>query len=161
MLIGTFLIIVLILLPLFFAAVHISSARPKLAPNVQPQGPIATDEELLRAREQWSETEHARTYDEGLGANTTCARCKSPLNWDPSQDAAAQQALDCGSCKRVPGAPRPELEGGIPVSEDDWQHITCDICHIPVGDSYHTDIAYWNQSLGQYEAVENVMELCA
>ena len=63
--------------------------------------------------------------------------------------------------KRIPGAPRPELASGVPVPEAEWQHITCDICHVPVGDSYATSIAFWNQALGEYELVADVMELCA
>ncbi len=105
-------------------------------------------------------SEHAATYDNGLGANTTCARCKSPANWDPSQSAAQETALDCGSCKRVPGQPRPTLSGGVPVAEKEWEHITCEICHIPVGNSYDVDVAFWNEALGSYESVQSVDELC-
>ncbi|MCB8966648.1 MAG: hypothetical protein H6660_07100 [Ardenticatenaceae bacterium] len=130
-------------------------------PPTVPIGRTATDEELAQAQAEWEQSAHAATYDDGMGANTTCARCKSPANWDPMQDAAAQEALDCGSCKRVPGAPRPELASGVPVSEAAWQHITCDICHVPVEDSYSTSVAFWNQALGQYEPVETVMDLCA
>ncbi len=129
--------------------------------QLQPEGPIATNEQLEKAREEWSRTKHADTFDNGIGANTTCARCKSPLNWDPSQDLAQQQAMDCGACKRIPGAPRPELSAGMPVSTREWKNISCEICHQPAGDSYDTSISFWNQALGEYEAVESVMELCA
>jgi hypothetical protein len=53
------------------------------------------------------------------------------------------------------------LEGGIPVSANDWQGIGCDVCHQPVGDSYDTAISFWNQDLGYYEPVHNANELCA
>ncbi len=106
---------------------------------------VATEAELLSAQLEWSQSQHAETYDDGQGANTTCAKCKSPMNWDPS-NLAVEAALNCGSCKRVPGAPRPDLEGGTPVSMEDWQNISCGICHEPVGDSYWTGISYWDQT---------------
>ena len=130
-------------------------------PTVTPTPQIATQEELLIAQMEWELSAHADTFDNGMGANTTCARCKSPKNWDPSQNLAAQEALDCSSCKRIPGAPRPELESGVPVTQDDWQSIQCDICHIPIGDSYSTSLAYWDQFSRTYVAVQDTNELCA
>lgn len=158
---GLVFILLLILLPLI-GAVHAYRAMAMPRSVVQPpiEGPIATETQLRRAREEWAASAHADTYDDGMGANTTCARCKSPMNWDPTQDIAAQEALDCGSCKRVPGAPRPELASGVSVSKASWQNITCDVCHVPAGDSFVTNIAFWNQALGQYEPVESVMALC-
>ncbi len=158
-----FALTVLLLAVFLLGGALAAQARPNYTVALQatPPGPVATEAEVASARREWSQTAHADTYDEGLGANTTCARCKSPTNWDPAQDAAAQQALDCGSCKRVPGAPRPQLEGGVPVPEPEWQNISCEVCHVPVGDSFERDIAFWNQQLGQYEPVENAMALCA
>ena len=126
-----------------------------------PTGSIATQEQLDVAQAAWEQSAHADTYDMGLGANTTCARCKSPWNWDPLQEAAAVEALDCGACKRIPGAARPDLASGIQVFEDDWEDISCPICHIPIGDSYYTSVAFWNQQSGQYESVQSTTELCA
>lgn len=139
------------------------SARAAAGPDIAP---TATKSPIDRqawedAYLEWEQSEHADTFDNGLGANTTCARCKSPKNWDPSQEVAALEALDCGSCKRVPGAPRPELESGSPVSLDDWQDITCEICHIQEGDSVTAEIAFWDQTSGTYQDVESVNELCA
>jgi hypothetical protein len=154
----------LVLFALIIASVFFLLSDPLAsAANSQPEteGSIATEAQLRLAHEAWSRSKHADTYDDGLGANTTCARCKSPTNWDPTQDVAQQQALDCGACKRVPGAPRPELSSGILVPEDEWGNITCEICHIPAGDSYYTDIAYLNQATGQYDEVDKVEALCA
>lgn len=161
------LIVVLILGPLFIAAQVAAGDLTLLAPSstpapvATPQGPVASPVQLATAQAEWAASEHARTYDEGQGANTTCARCKAPLNWDPSQEAAQQMAMDCGSCKREPGAERPLLEGGVPVPEAEWHNINCDVCHIPVGDSYDVNVAFWNQALGRYESVESSSELCA
>lgn len=126
-----------------------------------PGGNIATEEELALAFDEWSQSAHSDTYDDGMGANTTCARCKSPMNWDPTQELAQLEATDCGSCKRIPGAPRPELASGVVVEEQDWHDITCEVCHIPAGDSYYTSVAFWNQALEQYESVDKAAELCA
>jgi hypothetical protein len=153
----TFIIIIL-----FGMYAVVSAAAETTVPQrfTTPIFEIATEEELQIAKAEWEQSAHSKTYDNGFGANTTCARCKSPQNWDPSIKIAAEMALDCGSCKRVPGEQRPLLSGGIPVLEDDWQNIQCSICHIPVDGSYYTEIAFWNQELNVYEEVENTHELC-
>ena len=131
-----------------------------LEPTPQP-GRIASADALAAAYAEWERSAHANTYDNGFGANTTCARCKSPLNWDPSQELASLQALDCGSCKRIPGAPRPHLGEGIPVPEEEWRDISCEICHIPAGNSYYVEVSYWNQETATYQDVDTVSDLCA
>ena len=146
-----------------FMIVGSAVASPPMSapPQPTPSGHIATAAELQQARNDWTHSQHANTFDDGQGANTTCASCKSPRNWDPKAIVAQDQALDCNACKRVPGAPRPELEGGVPVAQQDWHNIGCDICHIPVGNSYYTGLVFWNQALGQYESVSSTTELCA
>jgi hypothetical protein len=155
---------VLVIISFFLAiSVHAFAAPslPAPLPTAVPSGHIASGAELMAAQAEWAQSAHSDTFDNGMGANTTCASCKSPTNWDPTQDLAQQEALDCYSCKRVPGAPRPELTAGTPVDESDWQDIRCEICHIPVGDSYYTGIAFWDQATGEYQEVDSVMELCA
>ncbi|MFW6063680.1 MAG: hypothetical protein ACOC9V_05825 [Chloroflexota bacterium] len=169
--VGLLLVVLLIAIPLFAAqyANTMAWSDPAAAPDpdatpapaATPTGHVATQAELDAAYEEWEASEHAHTFDGGMGANTTCAKCKSPLNWDPSQEEAQQLALDCGSCKREPGAPRPDLAEGVPVPEEEWQHITCDVCHMPAGDSFYTGIAFWNQESGRYEEVADVDDLCA
>lgn len=165
---AAFLLALLVLLLFAFLSFGLPPAiTTAVSPEKTPQplptltGRVATEAELELARREWEQSEHAATFDEGMGANTTCARCKSPMNWDPSQSEAQEMALDCGSCKRVPGEERPVLSGGVPVAEADWQHINCEICHVPVGDSYDVGIAFWNQALGRYEHVDSVSQLCA
>lgn len=121
---------------------------------------IASPLEVAEAMRAWEQSKHADTYDNGLGADTTCARCKSPLNWDPSS-SAADAALDCASCKRIPGEARPLLEGSVPVAQEDWRNVSCEVCHEPVGDSYRIEPVLWNQQLGVYEPVESIEALCA
>ncbi len=135
-----------------------SGASPMLQST--PTARVATADEVRVAQTQWSFSRHANTYDNGQGANTTCAQCKSPRNWDPDS-VAALAAEDCSACKREPGQPRPELTKGVPVSKDAWKNITCDVCHQPAGDSYSMALSYWNQSQQRYEAMSTSTELCA
>lgn len=153
----------IILCTLFLVAGTVTAA-PALTITPTPEGPsesrVASEEELQIAYAEWSGSRHADTYDEGLGANTTCAKCKSPTNWDPD-NLAQEAALDCYSCKRIPGEPRPDLSGGELVDQADWQSIGCDICHQPVGDSYAVNISFWDQASQTYIPVQNTNELCA
>jgi hypothetical protein len=141
-----------------------AASSPMLAPTPQPtpmSGRVATAAEVKKATIEWSQSAHADTYDDGMGANATCARCKSPMNWDPTGLQAQEQALDCSACKRLTGSPRPDLSGGVPVFPDQWQNITCAICHQPVGDSFSVAISFWNNETKQYETIPNPTALCA
>jgi hypothetical protein len=157
------IVVFLLIAGLFGVTAHVAAINPSQTsePTPTPTGHTATDAELAAAQAEWRQSAHADTFDNGLGADTTCARCKSPLNWDPTQELAAQQALDCGSCKRTPGEERPILSAGIQVAKAEWRNISCEVCHIPVGDSFDTGLAFWNQRSGRYDAVETVTELCA
>jgi hypothetical protein len=135
-----------------------AGAAAPLTPS--PPYPTAVPLALTQASAEWSASAHADSYDGGQGANTTCARCKAPRNWDPS-NPAAEQALDCGACKRLPGASRPELAAGQPVALIDWRNIGCDVCHPPAGDSVSSAIAFWNQATQSYEVLADSAELCA
>ncbi|MBK8021547.1 MAG: hypothetical protein IPK19_08990 [Chloroflexi bacterium] len=130
------------------------------SPTPVPDDTLATPLQVAEAMAAWETSEHASTFDDGMGADTTCARCKSPMNWDPS-GLAAEAAMNCSSCKRIPGQPRPVLMGGEAVSEEDWRHIGCEVCHEPVGDTFRVEAAFWNQSLANYEPVESPDDLCA
>ena len=156
------LLLALVLCVLLALAVAFSSPgnQPAPTPTPAPLGRAASSDELLRAETEWWASAHADTYDNGTGANTTCARCKSPANWDPLAPAAGQE-LNCASCKRLPGAPRPDLSGGVAVPRAQWQNITCEVCHEPVGDSYLTSISFWDPVSDTHEPVASVSELCA
>lgn len=149
--------VVLLVSGLLISVLEAQELTPTTTPNPDA---IASPFEVAEARATWEQSGHAHTFDYGLGADTTCARCKSPLNWDPTA-LAASAALDCASCKRIPGEARPLLEGGIPVAENEWQNVGCSICHEPVGDSYRVAPSFWNQELGAYEPVASGSELCA
>jgi hypothetical protein len=159
-----FLVFGLVLVFLGLSIANSVAASPPLAgtptPAPSPRGRVATSAELQKAKIEWSNSKHADTFDDGMGANTTCARCKSPKNWDANAPAA-EQALDCGACKRISGAPRPDLEGGVPVAQNRWQNIGCEVCHQPVGDSYSTALSFWNNTTQTYEPIQQATELCA
>ncbi len=159
-----FVFFLIILLWVIVTAGSASATPQKVAPTPtsapNPPSRIATAEEVLAAKASWARSRHANTYDAGLGANTTCANCKSPRNWDPHAPAA-EAAENCSQCKREPGKPRPDLPGGAPVTQPDWKGIACDICHEPVGTSYSTALAYWNQETQRYEAMSSSTQLCA
>ncbi len=159
--IGSILVVGLLLLVSSVNAAQGVQMEPTLTQQPTPDPPyVATTAELQEAYIEWSLSQHADTYDLGMGANTTCARCKSPMNWDPNSPAL-EAAQDCASCKRIPGAPRPELLGGEEVLQNEWKNIGCEICHQPIGDSYRTGISFWDQAGRRYEPVESVGELCA
>jgi hypothetical protein len=152
----------LFVLSLFSLTTQVSAAPPRQSPTTPTpsSGRLATVAEIAKAKLDWTQSGHANTFDNGAGANTTCARCKSPMNWD-ARAPAAQNALDCGACKRVPGAPRPDLEGGVPVATTAWKNIGCEVCHQPVGNSYSTALSFWNNDTQKYQPVRNANELCA
>jgi hypothetical protein len=151
----------LILTVLLFSSRAASSAQLLPTPVSPRIVRTASPAELNQARAEWENSAHSDTFDDGMGANTTCAKCKSPSNYDPSQNVAAQFALDCASCKRVPGQPRPELTGGEPVSQANWRDISCEICHKPAGSSYDVNVSFWDQSSGTYLEIESTTQLCA
>ena len=57
--------------------------------------------------EDWVMSEHGSSYDNGMGANTYCAKCKSPIEFDPQST----------------------LENNIIIPESKWQSVTCLVCH--------------------------------
>src|SRR3972149_3613176 len=158
-------IFLIVFLVIFFTIVGtVAASAPSADETPTPTPPtdslIATESELQEAYASWSLSKHADTYDDGIGANTNCARCKSPTNWDP-HNSVQDAALDCYSCKRIPGEPRPELEGSEPVAQTDWMNIGCSVCHRPVGDSFEAEPSFWDQEHQQYESIDHVNELCA
>ena len=160
---SAFIIFLIILCTLFLLA-GTAIAAPGISPTPTPNGTpvprVASEEELQKAYAEWSSSRHSDTYNIGMGANTTCAKCKSPTNWDPN-NLAQENAQDCYSCKRTPGEPRPELSGAEVINQADWRSIGCNICHQPAGDSYSVAISFWDQASQTYVPVQSPNELCA
>ncbi len=81
----------------------------------------------------WGESAHAKTYHPGSNDNSYCARCVSPLNYDPSVNRTTADT----------------------IPEDDWTAIGCIICHDP-----HTlELALFNGTERE-EHVEKSADLC-
>lgn len=149
----------LLCLPAVLGTVSASAPPVTPTPHLPVTPHVATLAEVQTATAQWSVSRHANTFDAGTGANSTCALCKSPRNFDP--DAFAKLAAeDCSACKRELGQPRPDLSGGVPVAQAEWKNIGCDVCHQAVGNSYSTALAFWNPELGAYESIKTSNELC-
>jgi hypothetical protein len=148
---------------MIFSTANVSATPPRIDPTPtpapKPPSHVATLAELQTAQQLWARSRHANTYDAGQGANSTCASCKSPRNWDPDAPAA-EFAHDCALCKREPGKPQPPLPGGVAIAQPEWKNITCDVCHQPVGNSYSTALSYWNQETQKYEPIKSTIELC-
>ncbi|UCF08614.1 MAG: hypothetical protein JSW28_02685 [Thermoplasmata archaeon] len=98
----------------------------------------------------WEESEHALSYDDGDGANDYCARCKSPLEFNP----------DSG------------YGNNNPIPPEEWQGITCNVCHTPRIDGHRElgnyipgsgnpeDAETWEDVEAMYVFVEHENELC-
>jgi hypothetical protein len=98
--------------------------------------PTAT--QLSKEWKFWSASAHAHVSDANTSSNTYCAKCHSPLNWDPAS------SVDTSSI----------------VPREDWQGIGCEICHETNGKSVSASIAWWNQVTRQYDAVTGTTALC-
>ena len=104
----------------------------------------------------WQTSVHADTYDLGKGPNTYCARCHSPLNWDPQ--AKIDSPPNCVSCK-FPSETGPRIAvSNRLVPETDWKDIGCDICHPKKDPTYA--LAWLNVETKEYESVPNPSALC-
>ncbi len=117
-----------------------------------------TPEKRLDPLTLWSTGPHANTYDLGKGANTYCAKCHSPFNWDPK--AQIGTAPNCVSCK-LPAEKEPRVSKQNPlVPMADWKNINCKVCHQAINDDILPTVAWWNQKTGKYESASNNSEIC-
>jgi hypothetical protein len=142
--------------------------QPALSSNLEGNSnPISTDQppfenQLISDSEQtiawqnWMSGPHSSTYDLGKGPNTYCARCHSPMNWDPS--SRIDEPPNCVTCKfDFESAPRIALSNPL-VPEMDWKNISCGICHSNLDDTFR--ISWFNNTTGTHETVTSTTELC-
>jgi hypothetical protein len=117
--------------------------------------PQVSDEEIQAAiRADWNNSPHAAAYVlYKTNENNSCARCHSPINWQPTMDDLPES---CFSCKF-------ELEDPDPlVAEQDWLNIPCMVCH-EVGKKDKVEPEYkWLEiaQLEEYAEVESATDLC-
>lgn len=131
---------------------------PATAPSPVPATPTPAPEQRL-AREAWQKSPHANTYDEGKGPNTYCARCHSPLNWDPK--AVVDPAPNCVSCKFAFDPQMRVATGNPPVAREAWRDIGCEICHVVKDGAASATPTWLDTRTGYHETVADSTELCA
>jgi len=73
--------------------------------------------------DKWLESKHAQSYGVYQG-NTYCAKCHAPFQADPNADHADKD----------------------PVSSDEWQAVTCGVCHPP-----RSLRIEWGTTIGVYD----------
>jgi hypothetical protein len=114
-----------------------------------------SDEEIQEAIQiKWDNSSHAAAFvlDES-NENNRCAKCHSPINFQPTLDDLPES---CFSCKF-------ELEDPEPfISEQDWTNIPCMVCH-EVGKKDKVDPEFkWLEiaQLEEYGEVGSATDLC-
>ncbi len=85
----------------------------------------------------WMESEHADSYDEGIGANTYCASCKAPFQF-------------------VIGSTR---DNNDPVPEEEWEDIVCNVCHPPAETGLGL-VGFYDANIGDWVPADGNTELC-
>ncbi|MFC2028882.1 hypothetical protein ACFLTX_03035 [Chloroflexota bacterium] len=102
----------------------------------------------------WQISAHAQTYVlDGVGENSACTKCHSPLNFIPTVDEIPQS---CFICKFEVSEPPPL------TAQDVWQNIQCKICHEPDNKGNIPAEYSWLEVpiLEQYAEVSSSSELC-
>lgn len=106
----------------------------------------------------WEAGPHSAEYDLEKGPNTYCARCHSPLNWDP--EAEIDPPPNCVSCK-FPHENEVRIAAGNPlIPEDEWQGVSCQVCHAEGVGGETVVVAWQDEVTGYAEVVSNSSELC-
>ena len=86
----------------------------------------------------WNESPHAATNKTTSVANTYCAQCHSPLNWN-------SQAT---------------RETAIEISIGEWRNIPCEVCHEANGTGFAASVSWWDSETRQNLPIVNGTELC-
>lgn len=131
--------------------------RVKSSGGVSADGTFSTVSSIAAVTALWDAGEH-NNVDFGTtpGTNTYCARCHSPLNWDPEALRGGPVPGSCFNCKLGPMWRQNSL-GSLPVEAADFEPIGCDTCH---EDGIGPDVALWNNGTLGYDAVATNGELC-
>lgn len=116
------------------------------------------DPVYLEAWKDWEAGPHSAGYDLGKGPNTYCARCHSPPNWD--WNARIDSPPNCVSCKfDFEESPR-IAEGNPLISEDEWEGIGCEVCHMVENGITDPAPAWFDQPTRYYETISSSSQLC-
>lgn len=106
----------------------------------------------------WKAGPHAAGYDLGKGPNTYCARCHSPMNWDPA--AQIDPPPNCVSCKFPQEEDVRIAEGNPLIPESNWQGVSCGVCHPQGIETTDIELGWFNKVTGYTEAVTSTTDLC-
>ncbi len=107
---------------------------------------------------EWESGAHGSTYALNKGPNTYCAKCHSPLNWDPS--AEIDPPPNCVTCKFPNETDMRQAISNPFVTEEDWQQIGCEICHRMENGVADPEPVWLDVRTGFYETVASSSQLC-
>ena len=107
----------------------------------------------LSPEEGWAASAHSNSYViDTNGRNDSCARCHSAAEWLPGPDDIPESCLTCKFDVDVP----PPL-----ISEKDWGHISCKVCHRMDGDEAEPEFTWLDIAvIEEYVDLESTTELC-
>jgi hypothetical protein len=125
--------------------------------GMSADGTFTTTASIAAITTLWESGDHNNVaFGTTPGTNTYCARCHSPLNWDPEALRGGPVPGSCFNCKLGPMW-RQNALGSLPVEADDFEPIGCATCH---DGGTGPDVALWNNGTMGYDAVPTNGELC-
>ena len=131
--------------------------RVKSSGGMSADGTFTTTASIAAITALWEDGDHNNVaFGATPGTNTYCARCHSPLNWDPEAMRGGPVPGSCFNCKLGPMWRQTAL-GNVAVIEDDFEPIGCSTCH---DGGTGPDVALWNNGTMGYDAVATNGELC-
>ncbi|HEY45439.1 MAG TPA: hypothetical protein G4O14_01500 [Anaerolineae bacterium] len=113
----------------------------------------ATPQDPETIRVIWETGPHADTYViSEENTNSTCAHCHAPMNWNPTLENSAESS----SGNSAESASTPNF-----VSEGDWSHVGCRVCHNTENEQTESDLVWLeNPSQQEYIKVDSSTALC-
>ena len=124
-------------------------AEPTALPTVSPQVDYWV---------AWESSSHAQTYSLEKGAYDDCARCHSPENWNTA--VTTDPPIDCTSSDFSSESAVSPAPANVPISEDEWQDIGCEVCHRMEEGVADSEILWLNMRTNNYETVTSATVLC-
>ena len=111
--------------------------------------PVALREIEMR----WEAGVHAQTYVENeTGANSSCAQCHAPLEWQPLSSELPPAWVQAG----LKG-----LSAPIAIAESNWPDVGCEVCHPQPRDQITGEISWLSiPSKSIYELRDTSSHLC-
>lgn len=110
--------------------------------------------EAGEVEERWERGVHAHTFITGdsEGGNSSCARCHSPMDWEP----LASERPEAWEAHSLEGISEPNQ-----ISEQEWSHVHCEVCHAQPNNEIDGEFSWLEiPPLGIYEEVATIGQLC-